>query len=150
MHEVRPRGHGHRYDASEKVLHGVAYTSRLREARAPGRRLLIEIDLKTESKGDWTVVHIGGEIDLFTAPKLKEHIVDLVNDGKLKIAADLERVEFMDSTGLGVLVGALRRLKERDGTLALVAPQGPVLRVLDVTGLSKVFPIHESVSDATG
>ena len=72
-----------------------------------------------------------------------------MNDGNLRIVADLERVEFMDSTGLGVLVGALRRLKERDGTLALACPQGPVLRVLDVTGLSKVFPVHETVDEAT-
>lgn len=92
---------------------------------------------------------MSGEVDLFTAPKLKEGILDLLGDDTRRLIVDLERVEFMDSTGLGVLVGALRRLKERDGTLALVCPQGPVLRVLDVTGLSKVFEIYGSVADAT-
>jgi len=110
----------------------------------------IDIQLDIEGTEGWRIVRVGGEVDLFTAPKLKEGILDLLNGGVTKLVVDLEKVDFMDSTGLGVLVGALRRLKERDGTLSLVCPQGPVLRVLEVTGLSKVFDIHDTVGDATG
>ena len=94
------------------------------------------------------MLRVGGEVDLFTAPKVKEQILDLLNSGTTKLVVDLEQVSFMDSTGIGVLIGALRRLKERDGKLALVCPQGPVLRVLEVTGLGKVFEIHDSVDQA--
>ena len=87
-------------------------------------------------------------MDLFTAPKLRDHIVGLVENDERRIIVNLEDVEFMDSTGLGVLVGALKRLKEKDGQLALVCPQGSVLRVLTVTGLNKVFAIHETVGEA--
>jgi len=88
---------------------------------------------------------VAGEVDLFTSPKVKERILDLLGGGATKLVIDLEHVTFMDSTGLGVLVGALRRLTERGGALALVCPQGPVLRVMEVTGLKKVFDIHDSL-----
>jgi anti-sigma B factor antagonist len=105
----------------------------------------IDLSLGSRTERGWTVVEVKGEVDLFTAPKLREHIVGLVEKDQLKIAVDLEEVEFMDSTGLGVLVGVLRRLKERDGELALLGPRGSVLRVLTVTGLNKVFAIYDSL-----
>lgn len=89
-------------------------------------------------------------MDLFTSPKVKERILDLLEGGAAKLVIDLEHVTFMDSTGLGVLVGALRRLAERGGSLALVCPQGPVLRVMEVTGLHKVFDIHDSLDTVVG
>jgi anti-sigma B factor antagonist len=109
----------------------------------------IDIQLDTRSEGPWTVLEAAGEVDLFTAPKMKERVAELVAEGHDRILVDLERVSFLDSTGLGVLVGALKRLKERDGTLAIVCPEGPVRRVLTITGLYKVFPIYDSVVDAT-
>lgn len=98
-----------------------------------------------EARNGWSILHVSGEVDLFTSPKLKERILDLLEGGTTKLVLDLEQVTFMDSTGLGVLVGALRRLTERQGSLALVCPQGPVLRVMEVTGLNKVFDIHDSL-----
>lgn len=108
----------------------------------------IDLSLGSRTERGWTVVDVKGEVDLFTAPKLREHVVGLVEKDQLRIAVNLADVEFMDSTGLGVLVGVLRRLKERDGELALLAPQASVLRVLTVTGLNKVFPIYDSVEQA--
>ena len=93
---------------------------------------------------------MSGEIDLATAPQLREAVLDLIQNGSHQVLVDLRGVEFMDSTGLGVLVGALKRLKEKDGELALVCTQGTVLRVLTVTGLNKVFAIYDSVQQATG
>jgi anti-sigma B factor antagonist len=95
------------------------------------------------------VVDVGGEVDVFTAPKLREAILGLLTDGRTRIVVDLTRVGFMDSTGLGVLVGALKRVKERDGDLAIAGAQGTVLRVLTVTGLNAVFPLHPTVEAAT-
>lgn len=108
----------------------------------------IEIRLETRSEGSWTVVDVAGEIDLFSAPQLKERIAQLIGEGTDRLLVNLEKVGFMDSTGLGVLLGALKRVKERDGSLAIVCPPGPVHRVLTLTGLHKVFSIYESLEDA--
>jgi anti-sigma B factor antagonist len=105
--------------------------------------------IDTQERGDVTVVSIKGEVDLYTAPTLKERIADLVARGKTNLAVDLAGVEFMDSTGLGVLIGGLKRCKEMDGSLSLVAPREPVVKVLSITGLDKVFSIHETVEQAT-
>ena len=104
--------------------------------------------LETHDHGDVTVVSVKGEVDLYTAPSLKERIADLVGAGRVRIAVDLTGVEFMDSTGLGVLIGGLKRSKEAGGSLALVGPREPVVKVLSITGLDKVFPIHETVEQA--
>ncbi len=99
--------------------------------------------------GDWSVVQVRGEVDLYTAPKLKEHIVGLVDRGTSRIAVDLDGVEFLDSTGLGVLIGGLKRCREQQGDLAIVAPRDPVRKVLGITGLDRVFTIRETVEQAT-
>lgn len=104
--------------------------------------------LETHDRGDTTVVSVKGEVDLYTAPSLKERVADLVSAGRNRLAVDLAGVEFMDSTGLGVLIGGLKRCKEAGGSLALVAPREPVIKVLAITGLDKVFSIHERVDQA--
>jgi anti-sigma B factor antagonist len=105
--------------------------------------------LETHERGDVTVVAVKGEVDLFTAPGLKDRLADLVSAGQSRLAIDLSEVEFMDSTGLGVLIGGLKRCKEAGGSLALVAPPEPVFKVLSITGLDKVFPIHVNVEQVT-
>lgn len=104
--------------------------------------------LETGDRGDLTVVTVKGEVDLYTAPSLKERIADLVSSGRTRIAVNLAGVEFMDSSGLGVLIGGLKRCKEAGGSLALVAPREPVMKVLAITGLDKVLPSHETVEQA--
>jgi anti-sigma B factor antagonist len=105
--------------------------------------------IEVSDHGDLTVVSVKGEVDLYTAPSLKERVADLVSSGRHRLAVDLAGVEFMDSTGLGVLIGGLKRCKEAGGSLALVAPREPVVKVLAITGLDKVFPIHEDVEQAS-
>jgi anti-sigma B factor antagonist len=109
----------------------------------------IDIKVETRSVGGWTVIDVEGEVDVFTAPKLRESIIGLLGEGKEKLIVNLENVAFMDSTGLGVLVGGLKRVKERNGELAIAGAQGTVLRVLNVTGLNAVFPMRDSVDAAT-
>ncbi len=110
----------------------------------------MDIVLATRSEGDWTIIDVKGEVDVYTAPKLRETFVDLVEKGIHQIVVDLEGVEFLDSTGLGVLVGGLKRVKSHDGTLALVCTKPKILKVFSITGLAKVFPIHETVQEAVG
>lgn len=105
--------------------------------------------LQSTEAGAWTVIQVKGEVDLYSAPRLKELIGDLAAGGRIRIAVDLQGVEFMDSTGLGVLISGLKRCREAGGSLSLVAPTEPVRRVLSITGLDKVFPIHETTSAAT-
>ena len=73
-----------------------------------------------------------------------------MSQGKHQIVVDLEAVDFLDSTGLGVLVGGLKRVRSHDGDLALVCTQRRILKVLEITGLTKVFTIYESVDAAIG
>ena len=106
--------------------------------------------LETRDSGDWTVVGVRGEVDLYTAPRLKTLLTDLTGAGRSRIAVEFGGVEFMDSTGLGVLISGLKRCREGGGTLALVAPTEPVRKILGITGLDQVFEIHGDVSEATG
>ena len=108
----------------------------------------MDLSLSTRSEGDRTVVEVGGEIDVYTAPRLREQLVDLVADGKYHLIVDMERVAFLDSTGLGVLVGGLKRVRAHDGSLRLVCTQERILKIFRITGLTKVFPIHSSVEEA--
>jgi len=95
-----------------------------------------------------TVVEVSGEIDVYTAPRLRETLISLVDAGNYHLIVDMEGVEFLDSTGLGVLVGGLKRVRAHDGVIDLVCTQGRILRIFRITGLSKVFSIYDSVDDA--
>jgi anti-sigma B factor antagonist len=108
----------------------------------------VDLSLSTRTQGDRTVVEVGGEIDVYTAPKLREQLVELVNDGKYHLIVNMERVDFLDSTGLGVLVGGLKRVRAHDGSLRLVCTQERILKIFRITGLTKVFPIHSTVEEA--
>jgi anti-sigma B factor antagonist len=109
---------------------------------------LVDLSLSTRSEGDRTIVEVGGEIDVYTAPRLREQLVDLVADGKYHLVVDMERVDFLDSTGLGVLVGALKRVRNNGGELALVCTAPRIRKVFEVTGLTKVFSLYDTVDSA--
>ena len=109
----------------------------------------MDLGLDVEDRNGFTVLSVRGEVDVYTAPRLREKLVELVSEGKYRIVVDLEGVDFLDSTGLGVLVGGLKRLRSHDGDLTLVCTQHRILKVFEITGLTKVFVIHESVDAAT-
>jgi len=108
------------------------------------------VDLKIESKemDGIGVIVLEGEVDVYTAPKLKSRLIDLVDEGKYNIVIDLQKVEFMDSSGLGVLVGGLKRVKSHQGSISLVVTQENILKIFRITGLVKVFPIYASEEEA--
>ena len=98
--------------------------------------------------GESVVLTAVGQLDVHTAPGLRERFIHLLNDGQRRLVLDLEGVEFLDATGLGVLAGAMERARQAGGSLRLVCTQQPVLDVLRITGLDRVFPIDPSVEKA--
>lgn len=110
----------------------------------------MELGLNVRTSGSYVVVDVKGEIDVYTAPKLREKMIELVSEGSYDVVVNLESVDFLDSTGLGVLVGALKRVKAHDGSMALVCTQHKILKIFKITGLTRVFPIHDSVEEAIG
>ena len=98
--------------------------------------------------GDCAVLQVTGEIDVYTAAILRERIRDLAAKGAVHIIADLSRVDFLDSTGLGAVVAAYKRVRAHDGHLKLVATAPRVKRVFEITNLNRVVPICDSVEEA--
>lgn len=108
----------------------------------------MELSLNHRKEGTKTVLEVAGEVDVYTAPKLREKLVELVGEGHHHLVIDMTGVEFLDSTGLGVLVGGLKRVRGNDGSLVLVCTAERILKIFRITGLTKVFPIHDSLEDA--
>ena len=108
----------------------------------------MDLTLATREVDGAMVVAVGGEIDVYTAPKLRDKITELVGDGAYHLVLDLRGVEFLDSTGLGVLVGGLKKVRAHDGSLRLVCTQERLLKIFRITGLAKVFDIHDSAEAA--
>ena len=110
----------------------------------------MDLSIETENVGDAVVLHVAGEVDVFTAPQLREALVGAIEEGSRDVVVDLQGVDFLDSTGLGVLVGGLKRLRSHEGDLTLVCTQHRILKVFEITGLTKVFSIHDTVDAAVG
>ncbi len=108
----------------------------------------MELTVATRREGVQTVISVAGEIDVYTAPTLRERLNELVADGEYHLVVDMGGVDFLDSTGLGVLVGGLKRARSHAGSLQLVCDQEKILKVFRITGLTKVFPIHASLDGA--
>jgi anti-sigma B factor antagonist len=105
----------------------------------------VDLTLANREVDGRAVIAVAGEIDVYTAPQLRDAITELVGVGKYHIVIDLEAVEFLDSTGLGVLVGGLKKVRAHDGSLELVCTQERLLKIFRITGLAKVFVIRDSV-----
>jgi anti-sigma B factor antagonist len=88
------------------------------------------------------VVGVEGEVDLYSAPQLKRHVISAIDGGKSHIIVDLSKASFIDSTTLGVLVGARKRPRAHGGALAVVCPDPDQLGLFEMTGLDRVFSIH--------
>jgi anti-sigma B factor antagonist len=86
-------------------------------------------------------VQLLGELDMSTAPQLRDELLRLASDGAKDVTVDLSQLQFMDSTGLSVLITGLKRLREKGGDMALRSPTPSTRRVLEITGLTEVFAI---------
>ena len=108
----------------------------------------MDLKLGHYNKDGIEVIDVAGAIDIYTAPRLRELLIDLVSTDNYHLIINMDQVEFLDSTGLGVLVGGLKRVRAHDGSLDLVCTRERILKLFRITGLTKVFGIHETVNQA--
>src|SRR5690606_12629887 len=108
------------------------------------------MQLRTEVSeiGGWTVVTVYGEVDVATAPELREVLVRLVGEGSTNLVLDLDQVDFLDSTGLGTVISALKRARTHGGDLRIVCTQPRIARLFQITGLDKALPLLPDVDAA--
>ena len=107
----------------------------------------LRVETQTPQEGV-AVISLSGEVDVYTSPRVKQEIVDLLNRGQTRLIVDTTKVDYLDSTGLGVLIGGLKRARERDGDLRLICNNPRILRIFEITGLTKIFDIHSSQDEA--
>jgi anti-sigma B factor antagonist len=100
----------------------------------------------TEERGGWTVVTARGQLDVATAPRFRQDLLEAQYGGSTRVVVDLDEVEFIDSMGLGVLVGALKRARTHDGELAIACERERLLHLFELTGLDRVLRIVPSVA----
>jgi len=110
----------------------------------------INLEVRTKCVDAHTaIVTLTGEMDMYTSPQAKEAMLDLLAQGYYHLVVNLQGTEYLDSTALGVLVGALKRVREQGGDLRLVAPTPRIRRLLEITRLINVFPIDATEQEAT-
>lgn len=110
-------------------------------------QVTFEISSGQHSSGA-AVITVAGELDLRSSTVLKSGIVDAIDQGARHVILDMSAVTFIDSMGLGALVGGLRRLRAVDGEIALVCADHSIVRIFEITGLDRIFPIHPTLDDA--
>ena len=107
------------------------------------------LSLETITVGsDCALIRVAGEIDVYSAPQLREAILALIGTGVSHVIADLRAVDFLDSTGLGAIVGGHKRLRTNDGSLVLAASPDRIVRLFRITGLDRAFSLYPSVPEA--
>lgn len=109
------------------------------------------MDIKVEARAiaEFTqAIEVHGEIDVYTSPKVKEIITELIDKGNYNLIINLEGVRYIDSTGLGVLIGALKKVREKDGCINLVCNNPQIKKIFNITGLVKIFGIFKTEEEA--
>ena len=109
----------------------------------------MNFDVKTEKlSNEQYVISLAGEVDLYTAPEFKQQLLEVIDQGGRDVIVDLSDTTFIDSTTLGVLVGGVKRLRPSGGSLVLVCSDQNILKIFEITGLDRVFPIHGTRDEA--
>lgn len=107
-----------------------------------------DLSIRVHKRDETSVFELEGSLDIATAPTVRAALLEAAEHGDHRIVVDLTRVEFLDSTGLGTLIGAQRRAKEEGGEVRLAVPEGQILRLLRITGLLRVFGVFSTLDDA--
>jgi anti-sigma B factor antagonist len=107
----------------------------------------LSLSISTEASGVSTVVHVGGDLDVYTAPRLREGLEKAIATGG-RLVLDLSGVQFIDSTALGVLVAAHQRAQENGGDFRLVVDDPFLLKIFRITGFDGIFSIYPQIEDA--
>ncbi len=104
--------------------------------------------MQSTQVGKAWVVSASGDVDVHSAPVLEAAVAPLSRRAGVALVVDLSGVEFIDSTGLGVIVTTLKHVREADGTLSVVVSTPRVLKVFALTGLDVVIPLHATLAEA--
>jgi anti-sigma B factor antagonist len=113
-------------------------------------RCVVLFEVTAAPRGDWWVVAVVGELDLATAPQLRQRLVGLISQGATRLAIDLRATDFIDSIGLGVIIGALKRLQPVGGELAVICSDHRIRTVFEMTRLDTIVPVHADVDEVVG
>jgi anti-sigma B factor antagonist len=108
----------------------------------------VDLEVTSRQESGATVVTAVGEVDVWTAERLRTVLHEIEAKAPPNLVVDLTDVGFLDSTGIGVLVGALRRQREAGRELMLVVSNAHVMKVLTITSLDRVFPITSTITEA--
>jgi anti-sigma B factor antagonist len=109
----------------------------------------VDFSIDTEQVGDARhVIALTGEVDLYTAPELKTQMLDVIANGAMDVIVDFTQTTFIDSTTLGVLVGGVKRLREKGGRLSIVCNDRNITKIFEITGLDRVFTIYPTRTEA--
>jgi anti-sigma B factor antagonist len=108
----------------------------------------VDISVSQTTAGDVPIVAVSGEVDVYSAPALKDNITEILQSGVTTLIVDLSAVAFLDSTGLGALVEARAATSDAGGSMPLVCSQERILKLFTITGLDGVFTIYPSIGDA--
>lgn len=108
----------------------------------------LEIEVSARPVGNAYLVEVSGEIDLYTGPRVKDCIHDLIDQEHYNLIVDLENVRYMDSTGLGILMSALKRVEEKGGRIVIVCNNARVLKIFKLTGFVHTFSIFNTEAEA--
>jgi len=109
---------------------------------------VIEPTFEVVRQGRWVVMRVSGEIDMATAPKLRQQVQNVTASRPDGLVLDLDGVDFIDSTGLGVMVGAAKRLRVSGGVLRIVCSQTHLNELFELTRLDAVFDLYETIDEA--
>ncbi|WP_419924450.1 STAS domain-containing protein [Candidatus Poriferisocius sp.] len=109
----------------------------------------MEFSVAVATRGRWEVLSVTGEIDMATAPRFRQRLLALISTGAQNVVIDLTEVDFIDSTGLGVLMGAAKRVRSAGGDIRLVSVGSRLADLIELTRLDRVLDVFDSVSAAT-
>lgn len=108
----------------------------------------MDLQITVRKENDVPIIELVGEVDAYTSARFRESMVELIENGASNLIINMEKVEYIDSSGLGALVGGLKRASEREGHILIVCTNPQVRKVFEITGLEKVFSLFSSEADA--
>ena len=108
------------------------------------------LDVSIRQEGGWTVLSLIGQFDVATAPEVRQALVEAQYSAASRVILDLNGVEFVDSMGLGVIIGGLKRARSHEGELVLVCDRERILHLLEITRIDQIIAVHPSIVEALG
>jgi anti-sigma B factor antagonist len=108
----------------------------------------MDLQINVRNAGEAPIIDLTGEVDAYTAARFREAMLELIENGAVNLIISMENVEYIDSSGLGALVGGLKRVSERNGRIVIVCNNPQIRKVFEITGLEKVFRLYSTEGEA--